>query len=866
MIRVRRQKSLALLVKLMVMVILLLILGPATIINGAGTNILDKTGILNSYGRGDNQWFIDNIPFLDCPDANIKDIYYYRWWNYKYNIAWNSTLSGWVINEGGGYGVTPCPLGHHFYEGRWLKDRAYLNDYMRFWFSGIDNPRRYSNWLADSFYAKYLVDYDQSRVTSFLTNLTGNYSGWESERFDSVKGLFKWIPDRDGMEASLAGFEEGESNNYDWNTVIFGGEGYRPSLNSYMYADAMAIKKIAELAGDNTTANTYNTKATNLRAKIISDLWDSGKNFFVQRKSSNYAFLSGREEIGFFPWYFNIPDNSSAYSQAWSQLMDSQGFYATYGPTTLERRNTHFMQSFSHSCLWNGPSWPYSTSVTLTAMANLLNNYTQSYVTKDNYFTILRNYAITQHDPNGTAMVREDHHPDENRWLAQGANYNHSSYCDQVITGLIGLRPRADGVLEVNPLAPSSWSNFCLEDVMYHGRLVTILYDNNGSHYGKGSGLKIFIDGSEVASSASITRLTVNFSSYTPPPPTPTPTATPGPTGNLALNTSGSGYPAPSASYTFSMDNVWQAIDGIISYTDSNPRNRWTCYSSGNSTDWLAVDFGTNKSINQVRLYIYDDGGGVKAPAGYNVQYWTGSAWADTAAQSKAPSTPAGSTVNTDTFTLVSTQKVRVVFTHQSGSYSGVTEMEVYGSGATPTPTPTSAPTPTPAATSTPTPTPTPAATATPTPVNIALNTSGSGYPSPSASYTYYQDNVWQAIDGVISYTDHSPRNRWTCYSSGQTSDWLAVDFGSNKTVSKIKLYIYDDGGGVKAPASYNIQYWSGSAWVNVASQVKSPSTPAGNTVNTVTFTQVNTARIRVVFTHKSGSYSGVTELEAFSN
>jgi len=68
-----------------------------------------------------------------------------------------------------------------------------------------------------------------------------------------------------------------------------------------------------------------------------------------------------------------------------------------------------------------------------------LNDYTQRVVTRDDYVALLKTYAATQHDPDGKPMVREDHHPDENRWLAQGPNYNHSRYCDLVITGLLGL-------------------------------------------------------------------------------------------------------------------------------------------------------------------------------------------------------------------------------------------------------------------------------------------------------------------------------------------------------------------------------------------------------------------------------------------
>ncbi len=74
--------------------------------------------------------------------------------------------------------------------------------------------------------------------------------------------------------------------------------------------------------------------------------------------------------------------------------MDPQGFYAPFGPTTAEQRHPKFAVSYQgHECQWNGPSWPYATSVTLTALANVLNNYQQDIVTKADYFKLLTIYT-----------------------------------------------------------------------------------------------------------------------------------------------------------------------------------------------------------------------------------------------------------------------------------------------------------------------------------------------------------------------------------------------------------------------------------------------------------------------------------------
>ena len=79
--------------------------------------------------------------------------------------------------------------------------------------------------------------------------------------------------------------------------------------------------------------------------------------------------------------------------------------------------------------------------------------------------------------------------------------YNHSTFADLLITGLIGLRPRADDTIIVQPLLPAdTWSWFKLERVRYHGRELSITWDRDGSRYGLGAGLHVRADGRPVVS------------------------------------------------------------------------------------------------------------------------------------------------------------------------------------------------------------------------------------------------------------------------------------------------------------------------------------------------------------------------------
>ena len=81
--------------------------------------------------------------------------------------------------------------------------------------------------------------------------------------------------------------------------------------------------------------------------------------------------------------------------------------------------------------------------------------------------------------------------------LPRSVYYNHSGYADVIITGLVGLRPRADNVVDIRPLAPAAWDYFCLQDVPYHGHLLTIFYDKTGQRYHRGIGLHVLSDGRE---------------------------------------------------------------------------------------------------------------------------------------------------------------------------------------------------------------------------------------------------------------------------------------------------------------------------------------------------------------------------------
>jgi hypothetical protein len=110
----------------------------------------------------------------------------------------------------------------------------------------------------------------------------------------------------------------------------------------------------------------------------------------------------------------------------------------------------------------------------------------------------------------------------------------------------------------------------------------------------------------------------------------------------------------------------------------------------------------------------------------------------------------------------------------------------------------------------------------------------------------------------------------WGDLGSPNDQDWLAVDLGRPTRINDVKLYFYNNktfgsgGNTYRQPSSYTVQYWNGSSWVDVPSQVHSPDNPAAN-YNDVTFPTVLTSQVRVVMTRATGFAVGLKEIQVFN-
>jgi hypothetical protein len=659
------------------------------------TNVLPHSALAAEYFGNDAPWFEHNIPFFDCSDSQIKQIYYYRWKLYKSHLK-DLGERGHIVTEfldDVSWSLKPYEslndaTGFHINEGRWLRNRRYINEYIDFMYHG-GNDRHFSEYIADATYAHFLVNGNRAFATKNLEEMKRIYRQWD-DHYDASKGLYFIEPLADATEYTISSIDAtGGKEGFR------GGDAFRPSINSYMYANAVAISKLSAMAGDSKSADEFAAKAATLRNLVQRDLWNENFQHFIDRYKVNnqfvryWDFIRGRELVGYTPWCFDLPEQDPKYVASWRHLLSPDRLQGPHGLRTVEPSYEYYMKQYRYvmedginklECQWNGPSWPFQTTQALTGLANLLNNYPkQNVVGVNEYVRLLKQYT-KQHYMNGQPDLQEDYNPDTGNvivGLHRSHHYNHSGYNDLIISGLVGLRPRADDVLEVNPLIPTdsntanAISYFCLENVLYHGRLITILYDRDGKQYNKGAGLSVYVNGQQALKPSPLGKKVVTL-----PPTTVSLTSQAPAIANLAANMTRNGLPAPTASSN--PRDVYQAVDGRVWFYP-NVRNYWTNAGSQSTSDWFSLDFGREETIGSARLYFYADGTQFKAPTSATIQYWTGQDWVNipSAKYSSAKLLENGET--TITFSPVQTSRLRAVFTNPQSASIALVEMKAFG-------------------------------------------------------------------------------------------------------------------------------------------------------------------------------------------
>ncbi|MCK0472228.1 glycoside hydrolase [Halalkalibacter sp. APA_J-10(15)] len=142
---------------------------------------------------------------------------------------------------------------------------------------------------------------------------------------------------------------------------------------------------------------------------------------------------------------------------------------------------------------------------------------------------------------------------------------------------------------------------------------------------------------------------------------------------------------------------------------------------------------------------------------------------------------------------------------------------------------------------------------------NVALNPRDVNleFPQASASFTGQWDNIRYIHD------DDYSTDRWTNWdpNSWREEDWVAIDFGEEKTISHIDFFFYDDEDGTRPPSSLHVEYWTGSDWERVKQGELELDETVRTTEASLTFEPITTTKMRVVMQAMENACIAIVEL-----
>jgi hypothetical protein len=158
--------------------------------------------------------------------------------------------------------------------------------------------------------------------------------------------------------------------------------------------------------------------------------------------------------------------------------------------------------------------------------------------------------------------------------------------------------------------------------------------------------------------------------------------------------------------------------------------------------------------------------------------------------------------------------------------------------------------------------------------INYALQTNG-GLATASSSYSGGGFGPAGTINGDRKGISWGNNGGWNDDTLSSYPDWLQIDFNGTKSIREIDVFTIQDN--YASPAdptpsmtfslygitAFQVQYWNGSSWQDVSAGAVNGN---NHVWNQFIFNPVSTSRIRVLVNNSLGSFSRITEVEAYGN
>lgn len=453
-------------------------------------------------------WF-DDLPRFTSDDELLDTTYIYHWYILRnsYTEPGLGHLRNGYFCEGRSHKLRKdpyAPSGHdftqfiqlslpfHLLDSRWRANDRCCREAIRSFVSSIEpdgtcrtetvdgHGFAYGNFSVWAIAQYFLLHPDRDFLREILPALKRSVLGvWKSgkgpgddlmicrnhrltgKEYQPSYWYFRGYPDNAKDESS-----------YDWMK--------RVDLSVYLYRNVCGILQMCGMAGDQDTAE-FADLAERIKAQIMEKMWDPDSGFFYDLHHATDEKAMVKCIDGFYPLWGDM--TGAEHLPALEALLDKEQFATGSGFATVTKKCPVYKPYGSwkdisikgrDGCVWDGPSWPYTTSIALDMIAEQSRKYAHRY---DAEFGKFLRELSWQHYRNGSLSqpyLVEHYHAETGEPLSDEADYNHSMYIDLIIRHVVGLRV-TDGGFAIDPVHVGL-QRYSLENVRLLGHSLSIRY------------------------------------------------------------------------------------------------------------------------------------------------------------------------------------------------------------------------------------------------------------------------------------------------------------------------------------------------------------------------------------------------------
>ncbi len=464
-----------------------------------------------SHVRTYNQWWVDNIPYIDIEDPHLKKTVYYEWWKLRFNLLDANAGSNYIYPtfvEGclGYNNAITLSVPWHIDDAKYFKNPVYAYGTWQsvaetsengIFISNPGDPKHWPRWNIAQYISK---------------------AGWEAYKIHggprdflerlAVYGENDVKTDMGISDTNNNYILERQYDGWDADTLsnTYAGAQDRLDSSAYTWANAKAVSEMYKMLGDNRGTERISGTADKIKDAVLKELWDDGTRQFLHR-SMDGGFIPWRDINNYYPWMMEmIPVDKREYQQALKPWSDHEEFspWPMYISNSADyRRALAAGKNLSRNyCFGN-------IGITLALFAKAIKRYQADYITKEDYKRLLY-WTVWAHYAGGDSA-----YPDTNEffsgWDEETDSIKYRSWIHHnalgkfnstVIEDVFGLTPRTDAVIELDPI-DIGLSRFAMNDTMYHGQSLSVVWDGTeeGKEYYRGvpKGFSLFVNGVRVA-------------------------------------------------------------------------------------------------------------------------------------------------------------------------------------------------------------------------------------------------------------------------------------------------------------------------------------------------------------------------------